>query len=203
MNILIQVGLVVRTPLQGGTSLYVEEEIETMAYSSRHACILFGIAPETVRNWSEEFLEYLSPTANPGKGRHRSFSEEDMGVFALIAEMKTQGRVYEDIHAALGNGQRGDPPALPVEEMQALVVTGLKQESALQIQKMEMEIVRLQHERDEAFSQLQPTRDEKIRLQAKLEAAHERIQELSDQVEKERRRVEDLNREIGRYLPRE
>ena len=66
-----------------------------------------------------------------------------------------------------------------------------------------MEIVRLQHERDEAFSQLQPTRDEKIRLQAKLEAAHERIQELSDQVEKERRRVEELNREISRYLPKE
>jgi DNA-binding transcriptional MerR regulator len=174
-----------------------------MEYSSRHACILFGIAPETVRNWAEEFLRYLSPTANPGKGRHRTFSEEDMQVFALIAEMKGQGRVYEDIHAALGNGQRGAAPALPAEEMQALVVSDQKQEAAFQVQKLEIEIVRLRQERDEAVTQLQPTRDEKIRLQARLEVAQERIQELSDQLDKERRRIEELNREIGRYLPRE
>jgi DNA-binding transcriptional MerR regulator len=174
-----------------------------MAYSSRHVCVLFGVAPETVRNWTEEFLRYLSPTANPGKGRHRGFSEEDMKVFALIADMKKQGRVYDDIHAALRNGQRGEAPALPADEMQALLITDQKHEFALQIQRLETEIGRLQQERDEVVSQLQPTRDENIRLQARLEAAQERIQALSEQLEKERRRVEDLNREVGRYMPKE
>jgi DNA-binding transcriptional MerR regulator len=174
-----------------------------MLYSSRHVCLLFGVAPETVRNWSEEFSRHLSVTANPGKGRHRNFTEEDMQVFGLVSELKNQGLMYEDIHAALDNGQRGEPPNFPPDDLQALVVTDQKQQTVIQIQQLELQIVGLRQERDAALALVQPTREENIKLSTKLEIAQDRISELSEQLEKAQRRIEELNREVGQHLPKE
>jgi DNA-binding transcriptional MerR regulator len=174
-----------------------------MLYSSRHACLLFSVAPETVRNWSEEFSRHLSVTANPGKGRHRNFTEDDMRVLGLISDLKNQGLMYEDIHAALDNGQRGEPPNFPPDDLQALVVTDQKQQSIIQLQQLELQIANLKQERDQAIALIQPTRDENIKLATKLEIAQERIDELSEQLEKAQRRIEELNREVGQHLPKE
>jgi len=35
-----------------------------------------------VRQWSIEFAEHLSPTANPGRNRTRNYTEDDLAVFA-------------------------------------------------------------------------------------------------------------------------
>lgn len=72
---------------------------------------LFRVSGQTVRQWSIEFAEHLSPTANPGRNRTRSYTEDDLAVFALIADMKARGRVYHDIHTALSIGQRGELPS--------------------------------------------------------------------------------------------
>lgn len=40
----------------------------------------------------------------------RQFTEDDLKVFSLVSEMKSQGKVYAEIKAALGAGQRGDLP---------------------------------------------------------------------------------------------
>jgi DNA-binding transcriptional MerR regulator len=53
---------------------------------------------------------HLSPQSNPGEGRARNFTDADMEVFALIVEMRGQGKQYADMHAALINGQRGSLP---------------------------------------------------------------------------------------------
>jgi outer membrane murein-binding lipoprotein Lpp len=126
-----------------------------------------------------------------------------MRVFALVANLKNQGLTYDDIHAALANGQRGDPPTLPAEDMQALVVTDQKQQSAIQIQQLEVQIAQLKLERDEALAQIQPTRDENIRLQTRLEITQERVKELSEQLEKAQKRIEELNREVGQRMAKE
>src|SRR3954454_4310661 len=91
-----------------------------MEYKSSHVQRLFTVSPETVRNWSEEFGEYLSVTATPGTGRHRLFTHEDIEVFALVAELKDKGLTYTDIHAALQNNQRGEVPQMLVTQMQEL-----------------------------------------------------------------------------------
>src|SRR5258707_13542651 len=76
-------------------------------FSTRHIMSLFKVSKETVRNWSQEFSTYLSPTASPAAGRHRQYSEDDLRVFALVHQMKGEGQLFEDIHASLQNGQRG------------------------------------------------------------------------------------------------
>ena len=37
---------------------------------------------ETIRNWADEFQDYLSPTATPGRGKHRMYTLTTL-VFAL------------------------------------------------------------------------------------------------------------------------
>jgi DNA-binding transcriptional MerR regulator len=74
---------------------------------------------QTIKNWSDEFQRHLSITANPETGAKRLFNDDDVKVFALVHEMKNEGRRYEDIHLALDIGQRGIPPEPP----QGLTVT--------------------------------------------------------------------------------
>jgi len=76
-------------------------------YKNENAQVMFQVTEQTVRNWSAEFVKYLSPTANPEKGATRLFTRDDMMVFSLIAEMRGQGKKYDAIGVALENGQRG------------------------------------------------------------------------------------------------
>jgi DNA-binding transcriptional MerR regulator len=70
---------------------------------------MFDISRETVRSWVKEFRDYLSPTATPPKGRQRHFTEDDLAVFALIAELKNKRWKFADIHPLLQAGERGKP----------------------------------------------------------------------------------------------
>jgi DNA-binding transcriptional MerR regulator len=71
---------------------------------------MFDISRETVRSWVKEFGDYLSPTATPPKGRQRHFTEDDLAVFALVAELKEKRWKFADIHPLLQSGERGRPP---------------------------------------------------------------------------------------------
>ena len=159
-----------------------------MEYKSSHVQRLFTVSPETVRNWSEEFGEYLSVTATPGTGRHRLFTHEDMEVFALVAEQKEKGLTYTDIHAALKNNQRGELPPMLMNQVQELQL-------ALQIDQAQDMVMRLESERDTALAKMQSLHDENIRLQTRLEV----IEEITGKrVEDSQKQVESLQKELER-----
>jgi transposase len=47
-----------------------------------------GVGRDSVKQWATEFAEYLSLTANPGKGKERKFMESDVRVLAVIAHRR-------------------------------------------------------------------------------------------------------------------
>ena len=176
-----------------------------MLYNSRHVSTLFGIAGETVRAWSEEFVRYLSPTANPGKGRHRSFTETDMSVFSLVSEMKSQGRTYEDIHVSLASGQRGMPPALHPEEVQAIVVSEQEKRLSLEVEYLQRAMMKIQQELEDTRKELEKVRElerENIRLQTALEHTkqydEQRIANLTSQVDAAQKQITELLEKHGK-----
>lgn len=71
---------------------------------------LFQVSTQTVLNWSASFANFLSPTATPGTGRRRSFTFDDLKVFALIHDFNKRGYNYEDARLALSAEQRGEIP---------------------------------------------------------------------------------------------
>jgi DNA-binding transcriptional MerR regulator len=176
-------------------------------YSSRHTATMFGVALETIRNWADEFQEYMSPTAAPGRGKHRMYTIDDLRVFSLASELKKQGHTYADIHASLQNGQRGQPPALPPDEIQALVVGEQERRLSVEVEYLQRSLMRTQQELDEARTALKEAgqvREEKIRLEARLEAEQKRVsekeaqlQELKGEITAAQRRIEELLRESG------
>jgi len=180
---------------------------EDHLYSSRHVATMFGVALETVRNWADEFERHLSPTATPGKGKHRMYSHDDLRIFALIADQKKQGMVYDEIHGSLDNGQRGDPPSMFPDEVQALVVGEKEQRLSLEVEYLQRSMIQMQRQLEEARQDLkvaEAAREEKIRLEVKLEAEQQRTQEreqriaeLKADLDKTHQRVEDLLREVG------
>ena len=165
-----------------------------MNYSSKHLALLFGVSLETVRNWCDEFNDYLSMTANPGKGRHRSFTEEDMGVMSLVSQFKRQGMMYEDIHVALKSGERGEIPALGLEEISALANDDNERALTLQVESLSRQLQTLHIELEKA----KEIEKENIRLKADLETERKMRQELEKNSRELTDRMMEIQRELGK-----
>lgn len=141
---------------------------------------LFAVAEPTVRAWCGEFEEYLSVNANPGEGRTRYYDDEDVKVLALVAEMKTQGKTFEDIHASLKAGKRGDVESA----VQAAQQRPQSVEQALvYIQQLVNRVNTLEDQITTQAGEIAEWRDKANHLEGQLEAmretgTHSRIIEL-------------------------
>jgi hypothetical protein len=46
---------------------------------------VLGVEPRYVKEWAQQFRDYLTPEANPTKGTPRQFSPVDLPVLAYVA----------------------------------------------------------------------------------------------------------------------
>lgn len=155
--------------------------------------------------WAKEFASYLSPTATPGKNKHRFFTQEDMQVFSLVAELKKHGLTFAEIHANLKTGQRGDPPALPPEDVQALVTTDAELRLTHEVETLRSQLLRATEELKLARQQAQElvhTKEDNIRLSAQLESAKEYQQRLEGMIDRLNKRIEEMSISAGREYGR-
>lgn len=139
--------------------------MDEILYTTEHVAALYGVTIQTVRAWAMEFEKYLSTSANPGTRRQRLFTPDDMSVFDLIAQQKTQGRNFQEIHEALGNGRRGGSPETPPSELEALIADSTHSALIAQNQALVRRVEALQAEIEE----LKQYRDENIALKARLD----------------------------------
>jgi len=106
----VQACVLRKTRLQPIFNESLIDRVKFLEFTSQQLEEMFSISRETVRAWVNEFGSYLSPTAQPPKGRQRHFTEEDLAVFALIADLKEKRWKFADIHPVLQAGERGEPP---------------------------------------------------------------------------------------------
>lgn len=166
-----------RIPKRTMNNIYTPEDLRTRLRPSK------VIAKETIRQWSIEFAEYLSPSASPSeKGKHRLYNDDDWTVFSLVAEMKDRGVTFEEIHLALKNGQRGELP----DGVPGMALSMPNQQIALiqaKILDLEDKVEELTEERD------------RFRMEAATERA---LRERADQTAAElQAEIRKLYREIG------
>ena len=172
-----------------------------MPYTTRHVSTLLGISIETGRLWAEEFADYLSPTATPGKNRHRMFTEEDVAVLALVADMKKQGLTYADAHASLKAGQRGNLPVLPPSDVQHIISTDQETQLAFENERLQRMLVQAQDalvRAEKQLEQLETVKLEKSRLEGRVGSLEEQLLIQQENVEKLTKRIEEISRDIGR-----
>lgn len=84
-----------------------------------------GIADSTIRNYAQEFAEYLSPSGTGGAGKHRDYTEHDQRVLKLIRDMKQERLSTDDMHATLSSLQAGGWERLPAldDNSRAIIAT--------------------------------------------------------------------------------
>ena len=164
-------------------------------YEPKHIEAAFGISSATVRNWSTEFERHLSPTARPGKNRHRTYTDDDLRVFALVSELKRMGQTFADIHAALDNGQRGE---LPDMDSDKLALRHADKALIAQVDLLQRDLAEVRVERDTLREQLAVALEherENIRLTAQLEDARERAEWLQARLDEIQRQTLDAYRD--------
>lgn len=152
-------------------------KVALMKYTTQHAQAIFNVSHTTIKNWTKEFAEYLSPTATPEANKARQFTEADLAVLALIAELKAnRSASFEDIHFALRSGQRGTLPESITTTLAptSTLITGLN-ELQIVIEDLKQQ---LENERAEKFM----AKGKVEILEKQLQAAQERIIELSVQL---------------------
>ena len=137
-----------------------------------------GKSGQTIRNWTEEFAEYLSPLATV-EGRHRVYSRDDLAVLVLIQDMRDSGFRPSEIGEALARGERGEVPELDVQSLVTM-------DKELTVKRLEVELDSTRRELEETRKQLENTlreleesravREENIRMEARLEILKEQYE---------------------------
>ncbi len=171
-----------------------------MGFSTKEVAAYYGFAEQTIRKWTIEFAEYLSPTANPGNGKNRDFTVHDLEVIDLIAEMKQQQATYEDIHVSLKAGQRGKAPDLTEHDLQLLSATEGEKKAVIEIASLQRTIMNLTERLNRAEQQAAAVHEiEKVnaRLETRLELTETELTAARTTLKEAQARVEALIREAG------
>ncbi|MBS1511021.1 MAG: hypothetical protein JST86_09280 [Bacteroidetes bacterium] len=80
----------------------------SMKYGVSEAARLLKQKKETLKTWTYVFSDYLSPDANPGKGKIRRFQIDDMRVFAYVSMHWEESPDIEDIKYGLNSNSQFD-----------------------------------------------------------------------------------------------
>ncbi len=158
-------------------------------YTTGTVSSLVRLSRETIRTHAEEFARHLSDLANPGEGKHRQFTDEDLQVLQTIATMKRTGSTYAEIHGALDRGNLSAGPDMSV--LSPLGSTTALTMLERRVTDLSTELQEVRNERNELRAQLLPLERENAANKALRESAEARAAAL----EKE---VRDLIKQIGR-----
>jgi DNA-binding transcriptional MerR regulator len=70
------------------------------------------VSPSTLRRWSEEFSDFLSPEADSSEGKqHRRYSDEDLATFITVKGLMSEGLTYEQVRERLSEQAPPEEPA--------------------------------------------------------------------------------------------
>lgn len=149
------------------------------------------VSARTIRLWSGEYAEYLSPQAVGGDGRARSFNELDQRILARVAALRTQNTAIEDIHADLkllhADQWQDLPPMPPSASPDDTPIQMVPRETAERVfyeQRAALlrEIEIRESRIGELTAELRQERDNAAQLQSELTAARESLGELRGQL---------------------
>ena len=175
--------------------------VDNQKYTSRHLATLFGVTIETIRLWTIEFADYLSPTARPGTNKTRLYSQADLEVMTLVAEFKAQNRTYTEIHATLKSGQRGEPKVQSPDDITDLASSTREQRLALEVERLHRQLAEVRHELEsqrKVAEQVQAMREDNVHLKARADLIDQERQRLLQEIAALNARIEQLAEKAGR-----
>jgi DNA-binding transcriptional MerR regulator len=172
-----------------------------MEYTSRQVAELYKVSVETIRQWTQEFGDFLSLSTRPGANKSRRYSVEDMRVLALVADMKHMGMGSDDILATLLSGQRGADPDEIEQGAQLAIQSDREKRLSFEVSRLSGLFEQTKKQLEEAqakLAEMQQVRDENVKLQTSLEHEAQQRQALEQQVKELHTRAQELAERVGR-----
>ncbi len=152
-------------------------------YQTSDLAKTFSVNPMTVRNWTIQYADHLSDDANPAKGTTRAFTDEDVKILSLVAELRKH-KNSEAIHARLRNGERGTFPLLTSAGLSRHDGPGSIQLLEQKVEELKMALNLVIKERDDLQARIDPTLESIIKLNTQVTV-------LTEMLATERQRAED------------
>jgi len=133
-----------------------------------------GVSSATVRNYTQEFGDHLSPEASPLPGQPRRFIEDDLRVMATAKALLAEGLTYEGVRERLAAGvhlvEEAELPPPPEPEPEPAETALVPMASVrLIIEPYIQEQDRVLSERDELLSEVRELREGIGHLRGRLE----------------------------------
>jgi DNA-binding transcriptional MerR regulator len=70
-------------------------------YATKQAATKLQVSPNTLRNWSDQYSDYLSESARPGYQPERRFTEKDLTILGYIKQLRAEGMKEDGIKERL------------------------------------------------------------------------------------------------------
>ena len=135
---------------------------------------IFQVSRNTLKNWGASYSDFLSDYANPAAaGTAREYTVDDARVFSLVAAMRKENALHEEILAALRAGERGlwplSPPPRQETPEEAANTMQLVTQLTARASSLEGQLSATTKERDRLLSELETVRA--AALDAEIRAA--------------------------------
>jgi DNA-binding transcriptional MerR regulator len=69
--------------------------------ATKEAAQMLGVSVSTMRNWSDQYAEYLSETARPGHLPERRFTDKDMTILSYVKQLRSEGMQADQIRTRI------------------------------------------------------------------------------------------------------
>lgn len=95
-----------------------------MPYRAGHIAQRLGVAVTTVRAWSNEFIDYLSPSAGKQASQtgQRRYDDGDLATLAHAKRLLDDGATYDEARAALAQMTPEQRTTYPVDDAPATAI---------------------------------------------------------------------------------
>ncbi len=158
---------------------------------------LIDVSGDTLRRWTKEYRDFLSPSATPPKGQPRSMTEHDQRVLLMVSTLRTAGQDREAIIETLRREQENDwagLPPIPEDWQSPAIRADVAASRANELATVASLQTQLQHV-TRALEEAQPR---VAALEQSLEEAAERERQIRDESVTRERALNEHAAEIDR-----
>jgi DNA-binding transcriptional MerR regulator len=176
-----------------------------LSISTKDIATYYGYSKPAIRAWALEFAEYLSPTANPGRGKNRVYTAEDLEVLDYVAQRKREQATFEQIHAELKGGARGNAPDLTESDLKLLSASEGEKRVAIEVAALQRRVVDLTEQLADAHRRASEADALKVKLataENTVELTRQQLDEAKAALKEAQGRIESLIREAGEQYTR-
>lgn len=168
---------------------------------------LLQVAPNTIRNWTSTYGEFLTARANPPSGKKRVLTELDLRILNYVAALKNAGEDQDAIFRRLQELHRdnwADLPTLPpqwrgTDDTVSVAIAASRASEIAQVAVLQSELQNTRQALEAAQAHVEDLSHKLDALQGRFDASENEKTTLRIELERAKGEVQTLQAQIAGY----